>query len=60
MLIEQDFGSEKMMKLDTVVLKFKREGSSDWQDNLCFIGAYQHESLIGIDVWHWNSSLLSN
>jgi len=29
MLIEQDFGSETMMKLDTVVLKFKIEGSSD-------------------------------
>jgi len=29
MLIEQDFRSEKVMKLDTVVLKFKREGSSD-------------------------------
>ena len=29
MMIEQDFGSEKMMKLDTVVLKFKSEGSSD-------------------------------
>jgi len=59
-MIEQDFGSEKMMKLDTVVLKFKIAGSSDWQDNLCFIAAYRHEFLIGIDVWHWNSSLLSN
>jgi len=29
MMIEQDFGSEKMMKLDTVVLKFKIAGSSD-------------------------------
>ena len=29
MPIGEDFGCEKMMKLDTVVLKFKIEGSSD-------------------------------